>query len=182
MEDVTIKDKTFTLYIGENDLQSRIRALAHHLNDFYREKIPLLVPVLNGAFLFTADLIREMNTGPEVHFIRVSSYGNEMNSSGNLKVPIGLETEIRDRHVLIIEDIVDSGLTCDYLMDYFLSFHPASVKIATLLYKPLSHKGKYKPDFVGFEIPPEFVVGFGLDYAQLGRELKGIYRLKPPKE
>ncbi|MDX2249150.1 MAG: hypoxanthine phosphoribosyltransferase [Bacteroidia bacterium] len=178
MEDVRIKDKTFTPYIGEADLQHRIKTLARELNEVYLDKHPLLVPVLNGAFLFTADLIREMNTGPEVHFIRVSSYGNEMTSSGNMKVPLGLETEIRGRHVIIVEDIVDSGYTCDYLMDYFQSFEPASVIIITLLYKPASHKGKYKPDYVCFEIPPEFVVGYGLDYAQHGRELRGIYRLK----
>ncbi|MEZ4826968.1 MAG: hypoxanthine phosphoribosyltransferase [Bacteroidia bacterium] len=182
MEAIRIKDKTFSLYIGENALQARIEALAMEINSAYAASPPLLVPVLNGAFLFTADLVRHMNPGSEIHFVRVSSYGDAMDSSGNVRTALGLEVEISDRHILIIEDIVDSGLTCDFLKDQFLLMQPASVKIATLLYKPVSHRGKYKPDFVGFEIPPAFVVGYGLDYAQLGRELRGIYRLSSGEE
>lgn len=178
MEEVIIKDKTFTLYIDENRLQSRISEVAAEINRDYQEKSPLLVPVLSGAFLFTADLVRHLTIRPELQFIRVSTYGNNMESSGKATIPIGLETELTDRHVLIVEDIVDSGFTCDLLMAEFLRKGAASVKIATLLFKPESHTGKYKPDYAGFEIPPEFVIGYGLDYAQLARELRGIYRLK----
>lgn len=177
METVQVKDKIFRQFISPGQLSQRLDELAHQLNQDYQGKAPILLPILNGAFLFAADLIRRLTVQPELQFVRVSSYGQSMISSGNVEMLVGLEMDIRDRHVIVVEDIVDSGLTYSFLRDYLLAKQPASVEMVSLLFKPDSFKGKYKPAYIGYEIPPAFVIGYGMDYAQLGRELSGVYSL-----
>ena len=178
MSEIQVKDKVFEPFIKEEALARRVEELSEEINEAYAGKNPLLVPVLNGAFLFAADLIRGLKIEPEIQFFRVSTYGDRMTSSQQAELILGKEIDVKDRHVLLIEDIVDTGHTCDFLMDYVRSRGAASIKLVCLLYKPDTHSGKNLPDYVGFEIPPAFVVGYGLDYAQRGRELNAIYRLK----
>jgi hypoxanthine phosphoribosyltransferase len=178
MDEISVNGKTFELFIDQDTLQRRVEVLAQQLNEDYAGKNPLLVPVLNGAFLFAADLIRKLNVEPEIQFFRVSTYGDNMSSSRKAEMILGKDIQVRGRHVLLIEDIVDTGNTCDFLMDYVRSQGPASIRLACLLYKPESHRGVNRPDYYCFDIPPEFVVGYGLDYAQKGREYNAIYRLK----
>lgn len=179
MDEISVKDKVFELFIDEATLQQRVEALAQQLNADYAGKDPLLVPVLNGAFLFASDLIRRLTVKPEIQFFRVSTYGDSMSSKQQAELILGKDIAVKGRHVLLIEDIVDTGNTCDFLMDYVRKQEPASIRLACLLYKPESHRGVNRPDYFCFDIPPEFVVGYGLDYAQKGREHNAIYRLKP---
>ena len=177
METVQVRDKVFRRFLTPAQLQQRVEAIAAQLNQDYACKRPVLLPVLNGAFLFAADLIRELTVSPELQFVRVSSYRQTMQSSGKVEMLVGLEIDITDRHVIVVEDIVDTGLTFDYLYDYLHAKGPASIEIVTLLFKPQNFQGKHRPRYIGYEIPPAFVVGYGLDYAQSGRELSGIYRV-----
>lgn len=178
MNEIRVKDKDFELYIDEVTLANRVEELSREINEEYAGKDTLLVPVLNGAFLFAADLIRGLQIEPEIQFFRVSTYGDSMSSNQRAELILGKDIDVKGRHVLLIEDIVDTGNTCDFLMEYVRQRDPASIKLVCLLYKPEAHRGDNIPDYVGFKIPPAFVVGYGLDYAQKGRELNAIYRLK----
>ena len=177
METVQVKDKQFRKFLSQQQLQERITALATQLNRDYTGKRPLLLPILNGAFLFAADLIRQLRVEPELQFIRVASYHDQMESSGEVELLLGLDIDLKDRHILLLDDIVDTGRTYDFLYKYLIQKNPASVDMACLLFKPEKFAGKRRPGYIGFSIPPAFVVGFGLDYAQGGRELPAIYQL-----
>ncbi len=178
MEIITINDKRFQPYISAKQLQQRIQELAQELNAKYKGEAPIFLPILNGAFMFTADLVRELDFYPEIQFVKVSSYGNNMESSRQVQSSFGLnQVKVKDRHLLIIEDIIDSGFTCGFLKKYLEKQEPASLRIISLLYKPAAFEGDYQPDFVGFEIPNDFVIGYGMDYAQQGRSLRKIYQL-----
>ena len=177
MSEVTILDKTFTIMIPRKQIETRILEIARDLNAEYKDKNPVFIGVLNGAFLFMADLFRNIETPCEISFIRVSSYsGTE--STGQMKNVVGLSGNINNRHVIIVEDIVDTGETVSYLMQEISKHQPASVKLATLLFKPQALKKQVAVDYAGFEIPPAFVVGYGLDYDRYGRNLQDIYVLK----
>ena len=177
-KEIKIHDLEFEEFISSERIQARIREMADQLNQDYKDADPIIVPVLSGAFLFAADLIRNMDVEPEIHFIKASSYGDDLKSSGKVKILLDVPVDLKDRHVLIMEDIVDSGLTCSFLCDYFGKQSPASVEIVSLLYKPANLKYPPVPKYVGFEIGPDFVVGYGLDYAQKGRDHDAIYILK----
>ncbi|RMG20778.1 MAG: hypoxanthine phosphoribosyltransferase [Bacteroidetes bacterium] len=177
MKEIVIKDKRFNLYISPKQIRQRLDDLSHELNKAYHSKNPVLLIVLNGAFIFAADLIRALEVDPQTQFIRISSYEDEMQSSGKVRQVFGQDMPLTGRHVLIVEDIVDTGHTARYLRELLQEQHPASVAMVSLLFKPEAFEGGTPPEYVGFEIPPDFVVGYGLDYAQLGRELQGIYRL-----
>lgn len=159
------------------EIQSRVKTIASEINAQYEGKQPLFLGVLNGAFLFMADLFKNINLLCEISFIKVSSYSGTA-SSGQVKNLIGLNENITGRHIIVVEDIVDTGDTMKYLLDELKSKNPASVKLATILFKPEALRQDVKPDYVGFEIPPAFVVGYGLDYDGLGRNLNDIYVLK----
>ena len=178
MTTVSYKDKTFTIFLEESEIQARITELATQLNLDYEGKNPIIVPILNGAFLFAADLVRRLTFNPEVHFVRISSYGDATTSSGKVDIKLGLDIEIEGRDIILVEDIVDTGLTCGHYMEHLRKSNPASVRLTTLLYKPDSFKADYTPDYIGFEIPSEFVIGYGMDFAQHARELRDIYYLK----
>lgn len=176
-KEVHIHDKTFVPFITAPQLQARIAELGAQINEDLKGKRPLIVGVLNGSAIFMADLLRVIQLPCEIAFIRVSSYsGTE--STGSIKNVIGLTEDISDRDVILVEDIIDTGDTAKYLLEDFKSKNPASVYFATLLFKPASLRQEIKPDYVGFEIPPAFVVGYGLDYDGLGRNLADIYQLK----
>jgi hypoxanthine phosphoribosyltransferase len=173
---IEIDEKKFELMLEYEQIKKRIRLLAIQLNVDFENRIPVFIGVLNGSFIFLADLIKEIHISSEVSFVKVSSYEGEK-SSGKIKKEIGLQMSLKDRDVIIVEDIVDSGKTLEYLLEMINKENPASVNICTLLLKPKSLKVQIDEiTYVGFEIPDEFVVGYGLDYNGLGRNLKDIYR------
>lgn len=177
MADVQVHDKIFTPFITAAQIQQRVAEMGALINTEYAGKKPLLIGVLNGSVIFMADLLRHIHSACEIGFIRVSSYQGT-SSSGAVKNVMGLNDDLTGRDVIIVEDIIDTGDTAKYLLDDFKSKNPASVRFATLLFKPASLRQEIKPDYVGFEIPPAFVVGYGLDYDGLGRNLADIYQLK----
>jgi hypoxanthine phosphoribosyltransferase len=177
MESLKILDKEFVPFINSDELQKRIEALGLELTNDYRGKRPVFLGVLNGCFRFVADLIQHVDLSCEVSFIKLSSYsGTE--STGQVKALTGLPLNLEGRDIIVVEDIVDTGTTIEYLVDTLLPHNPASVKIATLLYKPEAYKKEVAIDYVGFEIPNLFVVGYGLDYDEMGRNLNEIYQIK----
>ncbi len=175
--EVVIRDKTFIVKITSNAIQSRISGLANEIETDYINKNPIIIGVLTGAAIFTCDVFRRLSMDCELTFIRVSSYsGTE--STGKVTGVIGLKENIKNRHVLIFEDIVDSGETAVHLLKELQGHQPASLKLATALFKPAALKHRVEPDYVGFEVEPDFLVGYGLDYDGLGRNLNDIYVLK----
>jgi len=171
-----IHDKHFQLLISSNKIQQRIRELALQINSDYMDRNPLFLSILNGAFIFTADIIREIDIPAEVSFIRLKSY-KKMESSGKVKELLGLEQNIFNRNIIIIEDIVDTGKTLNHVLEEFKELGANSIEILTLLHKPEANNIPLNPAYVGFEIPNEFVVGYGLDYDGYGRNLKDIYKV-----
>ncbi|HLV41359.1 MAG TPA: hypoxanthine phosphoribosyltransferase [Brumimicrobium sp.] len=171
-----IKDKKFELYLSEKEIQESIQQVAKQLNTDYKGEDVIFVGVLNGAFMFAADLMKGVDLDCEISFVKVKSYKGT-SSTGNVHELIGLTTDVKDKHVIIIEDIVDSGLTLNKLYSMIEHHTPKSVEVATLLYKPDAFKGKYPPKYVGIEIPNKFIVGFGLDYLEAGRNTRDIYQI-----
>jgi len=165
--------------ITEEELQAKIKVLAAQLTEEYKDRFPLAIGVLKGAMPFMAELLKRMDCYLEMDFMDVSSYGNSTVSSGEVKIIKDLDTSVEGRDLLIIEDIIDSGLTLSYLVDLFRYRKAKSIKIVTLLDKPAGRKSNLKADYVGFNVPDEFVVGFGLDYAEKYRNLPYIGVLKP---
>ena len=160
--------------IDEERLVRRVDELARSITEDYAEKCPVLVCVLKGAVIFLADLVRRLPFDLEMEFMAVSSYGQSTSSSGVVRILKDLDTNIEGRHVLIVEDIIDSGLTLQYLTSNLRSRGPASVEIVTLLSKPSRRTAELECRYTGFEIPDEFVVGYGLDYAEKYRNLSYI--------
>ena len=173
---IQLKDKTFTPFIQAATIQARIAQIANELDQEYSEKNPVFIVMLKGAFLFAADLLKNVTTNCEIIFIRLKSYEGT-HSTGQVKVLLGIQEDLKNRHVIILEDIVDSGKTLHDFLPMLQQEKPASIKVATLLFKPESLKYDIKPNFVGFEISNEFVVGYGLDYDELGRNLPDIYQV-----
>lgn len=173
---IQIKDKQFISFITEQELQLRISQLGQQITKDYDDKTPLIIGVMNGAFMFLADLSKHINLPAEISFVKVSSY-ESMSSSGVIKPLIGLESEIMGRDVIIVEDIVDSGLSMAYILDKVLERGPKSIEVVTLLLKPESLSKDIYLKYVGFEIPDKFVVGYGMDYKGYGRNLKEIYQV-----
>jgi hypoxanthine phosphoribosyltransferase len=176
-----IHDRDFKLMITPEELQERTRAMASQISDDLATSDPLVLVVLNGAFMFAADLVREMSFDPEMQFARLRSYDG-LESSGKIQMQLPYDDDdVPDRHILIIEDIIESGLTLHTLCEKLMQNGAASVRLATLLLKPNCLKTELKVDYVGFEIPDEFVIGYGMDYNQRGRTLQGIYRIEDEK-
>lgn len=176
MQTVQIEDKNFEILLENDQISKRIRLIGIQLNVDYENRCPIIIGVLNGSFVFMADLLKEIDVACEIDFIRVSSYkGTE--SSGTVKETLGLPDNLHNRDVLLVEDIVDTGLTLKHIMEKIHLQKPASVKICSLLFKPAALLEPLPElEYVGFEIPNEFVVGYGLDYNGLGRNLKDIFR------
>ncbi|MEJ2545453.1 MAG: hypoxanthine phosphoribosyltransferase [Calditrichaceae bacterium] len=165
----------YKLLISEKKIQERITEMAIEIyNDFKGEK-PILIGVLNGGFIFLADLIRNINIDLEIDFIRISSYGDARESTGHIKVLKPLSADITDRPVIVVEDIVDSGLSIEFLENMLSAFNPKVLKFATLLNKPSKNQVDIPVDYIGFNIEDKYVVGYGLDDTQFKRNLRSIY-------
>lgn len=163
---------------SEAALNERISELGKQITADYEGKSLIVVGILKGSNIFTSDLVRKINLPLKMDFMAVSSYGNATESTGVVKILKDLDREIEGEHVLIVEDIVDSGLTLKYLKDILLTRNPESVKICTLLDKPARRKEAVKPDYMGYEVPDEFIVGYGIDYAERYRNLPYVGILK----
>ena len=174
---VKIKDKSFETSITEAEIKQRVKAVAEQINHDMAGKNPLLLAVLNGAFVFAADLMRELTIPCEISFVKLASYQG-VTSSGTVKEVIGINENLSGRTVIIVEDIVESGLTMKRMIESIGTRNPASVHICTLLLKPDRLKVPLTIDYVAFRIPNDFILGYGLDYDQQGRQLKDIYTLK----
>lgn len=169
--------ETLEVMIGQPELQARIEALAHEIHDHYAGEELLLVGVLKGSFLFLADLCRHLGPNVTVDFVQVSSYGDRKESSGVVQIRKDLDINIEDRHVLLVEDIVDTGLTLQHLRELLTVRKPKSLRVVSLLSKPDARLHHTQIEWVGFEIENEFVVGYGLDYAERYRNLPFIAKL-----
>jgi hypoxanthine phosphoribosyltransferase len=176
---IKLHDKIFDVFIDSIEIESRIKTLAKEINEFYfgKEDDLVFISVLNGSFMFASDLIKNIKGSCEISFIKVSSYQG-LNSSGRVDELIGLNHSILGKHVIIVEDIVDTGITIDKIFTLLGQHNPASIKVASLLFKEEAFKGKNVPEFIGFTIPNKFVVGYGLDYNEKGRNLDAVYQLK----
>jgi len=176
MHKIKVEDKEFEIFLEKDTINKRIRLLGIQINVDYEGKCPLFIGILNGSFLFFADLIKEVEIPCEVAFMRVASYEGT-SSSGQVKELIGLPDAIEGRDIIIVEDIVDTGFTLTHIVKAIKEKNPSSLKVASLLLKPAALKHEIKElYYVGFEISNEFVVGYGLDYNGLGRNLTDIYR------
>jgi hypoxanthine phosphoribosyltransferase len=174
MQAIKIHDKDFVPFITAEQLNERIRILARQMVTDLQYENPFFLSVLNGSFFFAADLLREMNLMSEISFVKLSSY-NGMESTGTVKTLIGLNEKLQGRNVVVLEDIVDTGRTMVDIFQGLQKLDVKSMRLATLLFKEEALQVDIKPDYVGFSIPDKFVVGYGLDYDQLGRHLKDIY-------
>lgn len=181
-EVVYCRGERFKIMIDEATLQQRIAEMGAEIAAEYADKNPILIGLLNGSFIFLADLIRHIPFDCEMDFIKLSSYGASKISSGQVTEKKGLDADVKDRHVIIIEDIVDTGLSMKYILEQMHEHQPASVKVVTLLHKPDATREDVQLDWVGFSIDNLFVLGYGLDYGQLGRNLSAIYVLDKAAE
>ena len=167
------------ILLSEDQIRARIQELGQQLTADYREKNPIFVGILKGVVVFFADMIRAIPIDCQIDFMAVSSYGGGTESSGKIQVKKDLSAAIEDRHVVILEDILDTGLTLRHTVDYLMTKHPASLKICTLLDKPDRRKAEIQADYIGFTVPNLFVVGYGLDFDERYRNLPYIGVLKP---
>lgn len=173
---VKVHDKSFETYLSEETILHRVKELAATISRDYAGKRPLFIVILNGSFMFAADIFKQLTIEAELCFIKLASYKG-MKSSGKVITSIGLEEDLFGKDVIILEDIVDTGKTLHNFLPKLEHQQPKSLKIAALLHKPEATEHQLKLDYVGFQIPNKFVVGYGLDYDGLGRNLKEIYQL-----
>lgn len=176
METVQVLDKTFKKSISYEQIQEAISRLSEQMNTDLEGEDVIFLGILNGAFLFAADLFKLINLKAQITFLKVASYQGT-SSSGKVKRLIGVNEDIENKTVVILEDIIDSGITMDYILKQLKGYEPKEIKIATLLFKPDAFVKDFKIDYVAIEIPNEFIVGYGLDYDGYGRNLKNIYTL-----
>lgn len=177
MTEVTVGDKVFAISIPEAEIQRRVKEVAKRINHDMAGKNPLFLAVLNGAFVFAADLMRDITIPCEISFVKLASYQGTT-STGKIKEVIGINESLAGRTVIIVEDIVESGLTMKRMIESIGTRNPASVHICTLLLKPDRLHVELDMDYVAFKIPNDFIVGYGLDYNHQGRQLRDIYTLK----
>jgi hypoxanthine phosphoribosyltransferase len=176
MSTIVVNEKKFQPYISAPELAVRIKALAADINTAYEGKRPIFIAILNGSFMFASDLFKEITIDAEICFIKLASYKGTR-STGNVITSIGLDEPLKDRHVVIIEDIVDTGNTLNKFLPQLYNQQPASLKIAALLHKPEALEHPIQIDYLGFNVPNKFLLGFGLDFDGLGRNLAEIYQL-----
>lgn len=176
--DIRVHDKNFTPYLTTAALDTAIKRVASEINRDYAGKHPLFIAILNGSFMFASDLFKELTIDAELSFIKLASYKG-MKSSGHIVTAIGLDIELFGRDVIIVEDIVDTGKTLSEFLPQLHHQQPASLKIAALLHKPEATRYPIEIDYLGFSVPNVFLLGYGLDYDGLGRNLKEIYQLAP---
>jgi hypoxanthine phosphoribosyltransferase len=176
MELIKVHDKEFKPYISADKITGEVKRVASEINKDYAGKKPLFIAILNGSFMFAADLFKEINIEAEICFIKLASYKG-IKSSGQVITAIGLDVDLVGREIIVIEDIVDTGNTLSKFLPQLYHHHPASLKIAALLHKPEAMVHPIKIDYLGFSVPNKFLLGYGLDYDGLGRNIKEIYQL-----
>jgi hypoxanthine phosphoribosyltransferase len=176
MSSIKVHDKEFVSYLSSDEIAEQVKRVASEINRDYEGKKPLFIAILNGAFIFAADLFKQIDLEAEICFIKLASYKG-VKSTGKVITAIGLDVDLYDREVIIVEDIVDTGKTLAQFLPQLEHHHPASLKIASLLHKPDAMIHPIKIDYLGFTIPNKFVIGYGLDYDGLGRNIKEIYQL-----
>lgn len=175
-ENIQVLDKQFNVLIAEERILSRVQEIAKEMTAIYQQKKPIFIAILNGSFMFATDIIKQIDFDCEITFTKLSSYEG-FKSGGNINTIIGLNKSLKNRHVVILEDIIDTGRTMHYFTNALKKEEAASVAICSLLVKPTALEFKIDIDFVGFEIEDKFVVGYGLDYEEYGRNYNAIYQL-----
>ncbi len=173
---VRLHDKSFRPFIQKEEIAKAVKSISDRMNAELKDKNPIFIVVLNGAFMFASDLLKNLRFDCEISFVKLSSYQGTKSTSV-VRELIGLDKAINDRTVVVIEDIIDSGITMKHAIHTLAKLQAAEVRIATLLYKPKAFKGDYPIDYIGIEIPNDFIVGYGLDYDGLGRNLEEIYTI-----
>ena len=173
---VELHGKSFEVFLTEEEIRQRVWEMGQDISRDYKGKIPIIISVLNGSFIFAADLVRVLDIQLKVEFVRLASYEGE-SSSGKVIEILGLRNEVEGEDILIVEDIVDTGLTLSKFVAEVKSRNPNSVKVVSLLQKPAAIEHPVDIDYIGFEIPNDFVLGYGLDFDEVGRELPQIYKL-----
>ncbi len=176
METIKLYDKEFILSIPPARIQEAVARIAKEITSDMAGETPLFISILNGSFMFTSDLLKNIGMNCQVSFVRLSSY-QEVSSTGKVTEIIGLNEDIKGRSVIILEDIVDTGTTLENFTGQLKLHNPGKVRIATLLLKPAVFSGNIRLDYVGMEVPDDFIVGYGLDYNGLGRNFEGIYKI-----
>jgi hypoxanthine phosphoribosyltransferase len=176
-EFLKINGDMFESFITEGQIQKRVKELAARINTDYAGRVPIFIGVLNGSFIFLSDLIREVTIDCEIDFFKLSSYGDAKISSGQVTLLKDLNCQVFGRDIIVVEDIIDSGLSIAFIKKIIEKENPKSLKFVSLLLKKWIPKIDFPIDYIGFEIPPDFVIGYGLDYAQKVRNLKSIYKL-----
>ena len=166
------------LLLSESEIKKRVKELADQISEDYKDKTPIFVGILNGSYVFMADLLRQLNIQAEVDFVKIRSYEGD-SSTGTIKFRKDISADIDNRDVIIVEDIIDSGFTINFLVNRLNESGPKTVAVATALYKKEVAKLDFEVEYVGFEIPPEFVVGYGLDYDEKYRNLKNVMVMEP---
>jgi hypoxanthine phosphoribosyltransferase len=176
LEKIKVRDLEFEIYLTEKQIKATVKNLGEQITQDYLGKKPIFIAILNGSYVFVADLLRECKIPCEITFVKLSSYEG-IESTGKVMTQIGLSLDLKDRDVIIVEDIIDTGNTVNAFLKQVSAFQPASIRMAALLVKPDVLKYPIQIDYCGFEIPNRFVVGYGLDYNEEGRNLPAIYQL-----
>jgi hypoxanthine phosphoribosyltransferase len=176
MYTIKLIDKEFSLFLPPEKIQAEVQHIADRINEELKDEDVIFIGILNGAFMFASDLLRKVSFNAQVSFVKLTSYQG-INSTGNIRRLIGINELLKDKTVVIIEDIIDTGNTIESIIEQIRGFRPRQIYIATLLLKRQIYTKDIKIDYVGFEIPPEFVVGYGLDYQGYGRNLRGLYKI-----
>lgn len=174
---ISVNNDRFELYIPEKKIEARVKKLGQIISRRYKNRVPIFIGILNGSFIFMSDLIRFVDIECEIDFIKLSSYGDAKISSGNVRMLKDLNCQVEGRDIIIVEDIVDSGLSIDFIMRLIKEHQPSSCKVVSLLYKKEAIKIDVQIDYIGFTIPNYFVIGYGMDHSQKVRNLRSIYRL-----
>jgi hypoxanthine phosphoribosyltransferase len=176
MEALKVHDKHFKPFISAAEIDEQVKKIAAQINNDYHGKKPLFIVILNGAFMFASDLFKHIRVEAEICFIKLASYKG-VTSTGQVVTAIGLDTDLVGRQVIIVEDIIDTGKTLSYFLPQLKYHHPASLKIAALLHKPEAITNPVQIDYLGFTVPEKFLIGYGLDYDGLGRNINEIYQM-----
>lgn len=176
MPTVLVKDKEFRIFISANQIKTAVQKIASQINMDYKGKNPLFLPILNGSFIFAADLLRKIHIPCQVSFVKFASYSG-ISTTTEVKELIGINEEIRSRNVIILEDIIDTGITVDLLLSELKKYDPEDVKVACFCHKPEAFVKSFRIDYSGMAIPNEFIVGYGLDYDGYGRNFPDIYKI-----
>lgn len=177
MSSIRVHDLSFRPYITYEEIEKQVKRIAEQIDNDYQGKRPLFIAILNGSFMFASELFKNLSLEAEISFIKLASYKGTR-STGNVITSIGLDESLKDRHLIVLEDIVDTGKTLGAFLPQLHNQQPASVRVAALLQKPEALEHQLSVDYLGFSVPNKFLLGFGLDYDGLGRNLRDIYQLE----